>query len=320
MQFPKLPAGAAYIYLRNPTKRNALSIGVLEDLRDQLVSHLTSPVSGRLLTLPPFKPTLLPELENATSSQGSLRGSTARSEYQWLVNSKEWTRQRGNLPSVLVLRSAGPVFSSGHDLKELASQSHTEVKRTFALCAELVSLIRHSPAPIICPIQGLATAAGMQLALSVDYPIALSSTKFQLPGATIGLPCTSPSTAVSRRLPLGQTYRLLLSAESMMANDMSDVIDIVPAPEHSESTDTASIAFEGRVAEIVGKLAERAAQPTALGKWAYWTQVGIRGEGGDGYEDAAAWSGRVMALHAKSEDAIEGISAFIQKRKPEWKS
>ncbi|EFQ28943.1 enoyl-CoA hydratase/isomerase [Colletotrichum graminicola] len=323
MQLPKLPAKAAYLHIRNPAKRNALSLEVLEDLRTQLLSHLTSRETGRVLTLPAFKPSVLSELETASHHAHSRSGGS--SKHRWLVDASEWRRVREGLPNVLIIRSTGPVFSSGHDLKQIASLSHAEVKHTFALCAEIMSLIRHSPAPVVCPIQGLATAAGLQLALSTDYPIALSTTKFQLPGARIGLPCTSPSAAVSRRLPPGQAYRLLLSAEAVPADEMRGAVDVVPTPDHAESTDTAAAAFEGRVAEIVERLAGSAGQPMALGKWAFWTQLGIKGDavhegGGDGYEDAATWAGRVMALHARSVDAKEGMSAFAQKRKPVWQT
>ncbi|KAF0317271.1 enoyl-CoA hydratase/isomerase [Colletotrichum asianum] len=307
MRFPKLPARAAYIHLNNPARRNALSLEVLEDLRSQLLTNLTSPKSGRLMTLPPFKPGILHELERV--SERAAPDSKETSEHSWLVDA--------NAPV--------PVFSSGHDLKQLASLSHAEVKRTFALCAEVMSLIRHSPAPVVCPIQGLATAAGLQLALSTDYPIALSTTRFQLPGASIGLPCTSPATAVSRRIPPAQTYRMLLTAEAVTADVMRDAVDVATEPEHAESTDTAAAAFEGRVAEVVERLAGSAGQPMALGEWAFWTQLGINGKeqdgkGGDGYEDAASWAGRVMALHARAADSREGIAAFTEKRKPSWKT
>ncbi|KAL0936385.1 enoyl-CoA hydratase/isomerase [Colletotrichum truncatum] len=322
MRFPKLPAKAAYIHLNNPARRNALSLEVLEDLRSQLLRNLTSPKSGRLLTLPPFKSGILRDLEAASDSTSV--GSKEKSGHNWLVDADAWAEERAGLPNVLVLRSSGLVFSSGHDLKQLASLSRAEVKHTFSLCAEVMSLIRRSPAPVICPIHGLATAAGLQLALSTDYPIALSTAKFQLPGASIGLPCTSPATAVSRRLPPGQTYRMLLMAEAVTADAMKGAVDVVQEPEHAESTDTAAAAFEGRVKEVVDRLAGSAGQPMAFGKWAYWTQIGIKGDaaemGGDGYEDAANWAGRVMALHARSADAREGITAFMEKRRPEWRT
>ncbi|TDZ41208.1 Enoyl-CoA hydratase domain-containing protein 3 [Colletotrichum trifolii] len=312
MRFPILPSRAAYIHLHNPTTRNALSLEVLQDMRSQLRSRLTSPATGRLLTLPPFQPSILDGLEAAAEGRSS-------SEHGWLVDANTWKAERRHLPTVLVLRSSGPVFSSGHDLKQLASLSRAEVKRTFALCAEVTSLIRRSPAPVVCPIQGLATAAGLQLALSTDFPIALSTTEFRLPGASIGLPCTGPATAVSRRLSPGRTYRMLLTAEPVAADEMRDAVDVVQEPEHAESTDTAAAAFEGRVAEVVDGLARSAGQPTALGKWAFWTQVGMRGEG-DGYEEAAHWAGRVMALHARGADAQEGMAAFAEKRGPSWKT
>lgn len=311
MSFPRLPAKAAYLTINNPKKRNALSLSVLRDLRSQLHAHLTSKESGRLLALPAFKPELLEDME---------RGAD---EYKWLLDGQTWRDERAGLPNVIVLRSEGPVFSSGHDLKELAQLSHDEVKETFALCADVMSLIRHSPAPVICPIQGLATAAGFQLAMTADYPITRADTPFRLPGATIGLPCTSPSTAVSRRLGHGLTYRLLATADTVKAGDVngSGFIDIVPVPEWSEASDTAATAFDNRVAEVIDRLAiQTAGQPLALGKWAYWTQLGLNTNGGDGYEEAAQWTGRVMALHARAEDAKEGIAAFFEKRAPEWKT
>jgi enoyl-CoA hydratase/carnithine racemase len=337
---PKLPPKAAYVCLNNPSRRNALSITILRDLHSQLQKHMTSPNTGQLLTLPPFKPSLLNSLtERSKGSQ----------EYNWLVDASEWRRQRDGLPNVLVLRSSGPVFSSGHDLKELAALSREEVKETFTLCAEVMSLIRRSPAVVVCPVQGLATAAGFQLAMTADIAIALSNTKLQLPGMGIGLPCTSPATAVSRRVLPAVAYRLFATAEPVLAGDLAGAVDVVEGNSVEE--------FEARVAETVKRLAGMPGQAQALGKWAFWTQLGISGgeggvlergwfglrdvgeavvEGGsvtgsgdagvgeygqgDGYEDAAQWAADAMTLHARSEDAKEGISAFMNKRKPEWKT
>ena len=81
--------------------------------------------------------------------------------------------------------------------------------------------------------------------------------------------------------------------------------------------------LEDRVSHIVNRLSEQTAgQPQAFGKWAYWTQASFNGasSGADGYEDAVSWAGRVMALHARSADAKEGIAAFFEKRKPEWQT
>jgi enoyl-CoA hydratase/carnithine racemase len=330
MAFPKLPARAAYIHINNPKKRNALSLSVLEDLHAQLSRHLTSPRSGRLLLLPPFQPEALKSLDKDRKAEDDGQGST-----KWLTDSAAWRREREGLPNVLVLRSKGPVFSAGHDLRELSELPEDEVRRTFGLCARVMALIRRSPAPVVCPVQGLATAAGFQLALTADLPIALASTRFQLPGMRIGLPCTSPVTAVSRRLPSALAYRLFATGESISAAELGGgVLDVVPVPEHAEATDTAAAAFEARVDGVVRRLAEETAgQPQAFGKWAYWTQLGIQQQqqhqqhsyaeaGGfaSDLEAAAGWAGGAMAMHAQSEDAREGIGAWMEKRPPKWKT
>ena len=309
MNWTKLPAKAAYLTLNNPKRRNALSLSVLRDLRDQLHRFNTSPSDGKLRILPPFKPSLLQKLEAAQdeSDAGSVE------EYGWLLDASKWREARKGLPSVLVLRSEGPVFSAGHDLGELRQLPHDEVKETFAICAEVMSLIRRSPVPVIGYIQGLATAAGCQLALTTDLPISTASTQFRLPGASMGLPCTSPSTAASRRLGNAFTYRMLALAEAVRADQLSGgAVEVVA----DEST------LEKRILEMTEELSNRAAQPLALGKWAYWTQVGLDGTGGgaggDGLEDAVEWTGRMMALHARSQDAKEGMNAFFEKRSPEW--
>jgi enoyl-CoA hydratase/carnithine racemase len=312
MSWPALPARAGYLALKNGRRRNALSLAILRDLRRQLHEYNTSPVDGRLRILPPFKPNILDELESAAKRNDA----EAQDQHGWLLDAEAWAQHRQGLPNVIVLRSEGKVFSSGHDLSELRALSHDEVKETFALCAEVMSLIRRSPAPVVGVIQGLATAAGAQLALTADLPIACGTTEFRLPGASIGLPCTSPSSAVARRLGHAFTYRMLALAEPVRAQHLpGGVIDVVEDEE----------ALETRVSEIIERLsAKTAGQPQALGKWGYWTQLGLSGassiSGGDGYEDAVLWTGRLMALHARSADAREGIGAFFEKRPPSWKT
>ena len=336
---PRLPTGAAYLYLSNPRKRNALSLATLRSLRDQLVQYNTSPITGQRLFLPPFQPKLISNLEAAVKDP-------ANHEHGWLVSAKAWQRQREGLPNAIVLASdpdSKNVFCSGHDLSELSRISGDQVKETFALCAEVMSLIRRSPVLVVGRITGLASAAGCQLALSTDLPIAHGQgTQFQLPGAMLGLPCSSPVTAVSRRIGNARAFRMLALAERMSAEELSGEVRVVRGGE-AGGVEAMTRALDEEVRRTVDRLVSMPAQQSAMGKWAFWTQVGLRGQGqqasasgddvlgqsegsaswiegsgGDGYEDAVVWAGRVMALHAKSEEAKEGMDAFVGKRSPVW--
>ncbi|KAI0547397.1 enoyl-CoA hydratase [Xylaria curta] len=305
MPFPKLPARAAYLTINNAHRRNALSIQVLLDLRQQLNEYNTPPGESEPLFLPEFSPHV---------SRDSLNQHEALYEkYSWLVDSKEWQKRRGSLPKVLVLRSEGPVFSSGHDLKELDQQTSHQLVKTFHLCKQVMSFMRRSPIPVVGVIHGLASAAGAQLALTTDLPVAIASAQFQLPGMSIGLPCTSPSTTLSRRLGDAFTYRMFALAEPVRADELpAGAVETVPD----------EVALERRVSEIVDKLVNHfPAQSQAMGKWAYWTQTAIQGGRTtivDNHEIAAQWAAKMMSGHAATEDAKEGRQAFLEKRDPTW--
>ncbi|KAI8955825.1 enoyl-CoA hydratase [Xylaria longipes] len=298
MPFPKLPAGAAYLVLDNAPRRNALSIPVLLHLRQQLFKYNTPPGEREPLFLPPFTP--------AIYMNGPGEHTVFPKKHSWLVNPKEWQKRRGSLPKVLVLRSEGPVFSSGHDLKELDQLDSAQVLRAFDLCGLLTHLIRQSPIPVVGVIQGLASAAGAQLALATDLPVAIASAQFQLPGMSIGLPCTSASTILSRKLGDAFTYRMSALAEPVRADELpAGVVETVPD----------EAALDNRVSEIVDKLANHfPAQAQAMGKWEYWSQTKIEGM----THNDAKWASTMTAIHASTEDAKEGRKAFIEKRAPNW--
>ncbi|KAL2141382.1 hypothetical protein VTI28DRAFT_2468 [Corynascus sepedonium] len=339
MSLPALPRRAAYITLNNSQRRNALSLAELRSLRDQLIIANTSLTTGRTLLLPPFQPQLLSKLEQShTSLTANTRpdnNAGDEADYTWLVSSAAFARARAGLPSVLVLASHGPVFSSGHDLRELRTLDARGVTETFRLCAEVMALIRRSPALVVSRLQGDALAAGCQLALTADLPTAHDGVRFRLPGAALGLPCSSPVTAVSRRLGNARALRMLLTAEDVTAVEMRDIVKVVICGQgegsSSDRPERKVRALDGEVKRTVKRLAGMSPQQNAMGKWAFWTQasltgrdfvgpdgVEVAGSGGDGYQDAIEWAGRVMALHAKSEDAKEGMDAFLEKRAAVW--
>ncbi|GAW20818.1 hypothetical protein ANO14919_103290 [Xylariales sp. No.14919] len=317
MSLRRLPARAVYININNPERRNALSLKVLDNLCAEIVKYNTPPGESQALLLPEFQPEYLKSIfpERVKGKQPP----PLHAKYKWLRDGEEWQRRRGELPRVLILRSEGPVFSSGHDLAEPALDSNSsdfdDTRNLFRRCADLMALIRRSPIPVVGAIQGLATAAGAQLALATDLPVAVASAQFQLPGMSIGLPCTSPSTILSRKLGAAFTYRMFALAERVRADELpGGVVDTVPN----------EAALEKRVFDIADKIIQSSGRAQAVGKWAYWIQALIGPQGGsrgdviDEYYLAGKWAAEAMAVHTRSDIAQEGRKAFLEKRDPVW--
>ncbi|AVC49294.1 enoyl-CoA hydratase/isomerase family protein [Rhizobium leguminosarum bv. viciae] len=212
---------------------------------------------------------------------------------------------------VVVIASTGNVFSAGHDLKELTTHRADEdqgadfFEKTFRLAADLMLKIAHLPKPVIAEIDGLATAAGCQLVASCDLAICTDSSTFCTPGVNIGLFCSTPMVAVSRAAHRKQAMEMLLTGETIDASTAKDfglVNRIVP---------------KQYLAQVVSKYAAVIASKSPLtlkiGKEAFNRQLELP------VEAAYDYTARVMVQNMLTQDAQEGIGAFLGKRKPDWK-
>ncbi|AEH89301.1 MULTISPECIES: enoyl-CoA hydratase [Mesorhizobium] len=211
---------------------------------------------------------------------------------------------------VIVLSAAGKVFCAGHDLKEMtarradADRGKAFFEETFAACATLMQAIVRHPLPVIAEVDGLATAAGLQLVASCDLAIASHEATFCTPGVNIGLFCSTPMVALSRNVSRKQAMEMLLTGETIdaaTAKDFGLVNRVVPRE---------------YLNQIVTKYAQTIASKSSLvvktGKEAFYAQAEM------GLADAYAHTGRVMVENMLARDAQEGIGAFIGKRNPEW--
>ena len=205
---------------------------------------------------------------------------------------------------VVVIRSEGPVFSSGHDLNELVNGEADEYTAVFEACTRVMEAIRLLPKPVIAQVQGLATAAGCQLVATCDIAVAADTASFATPGVQIGLFCTTPGVAVARSVMPKKAMEMLLTGKPISAQEALEfglISRIAPADE-----------LEEQVMELARQIASASAQTLALGKAAFYKQIEMD------RPSAYQFASKVMVDNLLKDDAHEGITAFLEKRQPVW--
>ena len=213
--------------------------------------------------------------------------------------------ERDDEVRVVVLRSEGPVFSSGHDLRELIDRDEASYTEVFALCTEVMEAIRLLPKPVIAQVQGLATAAGCQLVATCDLAVAGESASFCTPGVQIGLFCTTPGVALARSVPsTKKAMEMLLTGEPVPASEALEMGLVNRVTPDDDLEDT--------VERLARQIASASAQTLAIGKPAFYRQIELP------RPDAYDLAQKVMVDNLLKEDAHEGISAFLEKRTPQW--
>jgi enoyl-CoA hydratase/carnithine racemase len=204
----------------------------------------------------------------------------------------------------VVLRADGPVFSSGHDLKQMIDRSREDYAALFSQCATTMQRLRQIPQPVIAAVHGLATAAGCQLVASCDLIVATDTAWFATPGVKIGLFCTTPMVPLVRSIPPKIAMEMLLTGNPLSAQrayELGFVNRVVPEAELQTTVDELT-------SQIVG--ASRAT--IATGKAAFYQQLSMQ------ESEAYAEAVEVMTENSVGHDAQEGIQAFLEKRQPEW--
>jgi len=206
---------------------------------------------------------------------------------------------------VVVLAARGSVFCSGHDLSEMTGCSEEVYRELFGLCSRVMYRLRQLPQPVIARVQGMATAAGCQLVAACDLAVAAENAAFATPGVKIGLFCTTPMVPLVRAVPAKPALEMLLTGKPISAArayELGLVNRVVPAGQ-----------LDSAVQEYVDAILASSPATIRLGKRAFYEQLTL--DEATAYDRATA----VMAENALWHDAQEGISAFLQKRRPEWK-
>jgi enoyl-CoA hydratase/carnithine racemase len=213
---------------------------------------------------------------------------------------------------VIILQASGPVFCSGHDLKELtaardqADEGRAFFEQTMKKCSSVMQALIRCPKPIIASVQGTATAAGCQLVASCDLALAADTAYFATPGVHIGLFCSTPMVALSRNIARKQAMEMLLTGEKITAAQACEwgLINRAVAADQLDS----------QVNAMADVIAKKPASTVKIGKEAFYQQLEMP------LSDAYDYAAMVMTSNMMEPDAQEGIAAFIEKRAPQWRS
>ena len=208
---------------------------------------------------------------------------------------------------VIIVEGSGKGFSAGHNLKEVRSfRKKTEYNKLFNLCSKLMLEIVEGKKPVIAKVHGAAFAAGCQLVASCDLALSSDDAVFATPGVNIGLFCSTPMVAVSRKVSRKKTMKMLLTGEPIdakYAKEIGLINDHFPTSE-----------LENEVLKLAEKIASKSNLTIKIGKKAFYKQLDMP------LNKAYKYTSKVMTENMMSFDAKEGISAFLEKRKPSWKN
>ena len=208
---------------------------------------------------------------------------------------------------VIILEGAGKGFSAGHNLKEVKDLKKKErYKKLFNLCSKLMLQIVEGKKPVIAKVHGAAYAAGCQLVASCDLAYSTKDALFATPGVNIGLFCSTPMVAVSRKINRKPMMKMLLTGEPIKANYAKEIGLINDYFSKSK--------LNSETMKIAKKISSKSNLTIKIGKQAFYKQLEMP------LRKAYSYTSQMMTYNMMAMDAKEGISAFLEKRKPKWRN
>ena len=211
---------------------------------------------------------------------------------------------------VVILSGEGKAFCAGHDLKQMQAGRQAEdggkayFADLFGRCAKVMTGLTRLPQPVIAQVHGIATAAGCQMVASCDMAVAAEGTRFGVNGVNIGLFCSTPMVALSRNIPRKRAFEMLTTGAFVPADEAQalGLVNRVVAPD----------TLEAETRKLAETVAGKLSAAVKIGKSAFYDQIGM------GLDEAYAFAGDVMVENMLWRDTEEGISAFLEKRPPDW--
>lgn len=211
---------------------------------------------------------------------------------------------------VVVLRGAGRAFCAGHDLREMSAARQSPdagrgfFQALFDRCSRVMTALPRLPQPVIAEVHGVAVAAGCQLVAACDMAVAAEGTRFGVNGVNIGLFCSTPMVALTRAVPRKAAFEMLTTGRLIEADEARSLglINRIAVPDQ--------LAQETRA--LAETVAAKLGVAVTIGKGVFYDQAEL------GLEAAYALAGEAMVTNMLDPDTAEGVSAFLDKRKPAW--
>jgi enoyl-CoA hydratase/carnithine racemase len=207
---------------------------------------------------------------------------------------------------VVVLAGEGKAFCAGHDLKEMRG-NHTLAfqQELFRLCGKFMMKLTELPQPVIARVHGIATAAGCQLVSMCDLAVAADVARFAVSGINVGLFCATPSVGLARNMGRKEAFEMLVTG---------DFIDAAEAQRRGLVNRVVPLgSLDEEVAKLTASICAKSPVAVQMGKQMFYRQLEM------GLDAAYQMAAETMACNMMTEDAAEGIDAFIGKRRPAWK-
>jgi len=206
----------------------------------------------------------------------------------------------------VVIGGAGKAFCAGHDLKEMRGNHTLGFQQAlFRKCGKLMMKIQKLPQPVIARIHGIATAAGCQLVSMCDLAVAADVSRYAVSGINVGLFCATPAVGLSRNMGRKEAFEMLVTGDFIDAAEAQRrglVNRVVPLEQLDEE-----------IARLTASICAKTPVAVRMGKQLFYQQLET------GIEAAYQMASETMACNMMTEDAAEGIDAFIAKRPPRWK-
>ncbi len=210
----------------------------------------------------------------------------------------------------VILRGTGKAFCAGHDLKEMqagrqaADGGAAYFADLFQRCGAVMQRIQSIPQPVIAEVHGIATAAGCQLVATCDMAVAAEGTRFGVNGVNIGLFCSTPMVALTRNITRKAAFEVLTTGRFIEVDEAKSLGLINRSVPHDQ--------LDQETQALAETVASKLPVAVRIGKEAFYKQAQMD------TDQAYSYAGQVMVQNMLDRQTDEGISAFLEKRKPDW--